>query len=76
MKDNKHVSIEEKIVMFLTIIGHNERFVVIKRRFQHSLQTIHKYFHELFGAIIQFASIIPIDQILMFLVIIKKIRTF
>ncbi|GAV56492.1 hypothetical protein CFOL_v3_00034 [Cephalotus follicularis] len=49
LHDNRHVSVEEKMAMFLTIIGHNERYVVIKtiighneryvvikRRFQHS----------------------------------------
>ncbi|XP_070019747.1 uncharacterized protein [Nicotiana sylvestris] len=37
--DSKHISVEEKIAIFLTIIGHNKRFVVMKRRFQHSSQT-------------------------------------
>ncbi|GAV69838.1 hypothetical protein CFOL_v3_13339 [Cephalotus follicularis] len=45
LHDSRHVSVEEKMKVFLTIIGHNERYVVIKRRFQHSSQTIHKYFH-------------------------------
>ncbi|XP_059304890.1 uncharacterized protein LOC132056626 isoform X3 [Lycium ferocissimum] len=54
--DSKHISVEEKIAIFLTIIGHNERYVVIKRRFQHSLQTIHKYFHEVLEAMMNFAK--------------------
>ncbi|GAV68136.1 LOW QUALITY PROTEIN: DDE_4 domain-containing protein [Cephalotus follicularis] len=55
LHDSRHVSVEEKMVMFLTIIGHNERYVVIKRRFQHSSQTIHKYFHEVLAAMMTFA---------------------
>ncbi|XP_052621710.1 uncharacterized protein LOC111898482 [Lactuca sativa] len=46
LKDNKHVSVEEKMAMFLMMIGHNERYVIIKRRFQNSKQTIHKFFYE------------------------------
>ncbi|PHT87479.1 hypothetical protein T459_09585 [Capsicum annuum] len=42
--------------MFLTIIGHNERYVVIKRRFQHSSQAVHKYFHEVLEAMMKFAK--------------------
>ncbi|XP_075099149.1 uncharacterized protein LOC142176015 [Nicotiana tabacum] len=34
----------------------NERFVVIKRRFQHSSQTVHKYFHEVLEAMMKFAK--------------------
>lgn len=34
LKDIKHIFVEEKITMFLTIIGHNVCFAVIKiRRF-------------------------------------------
>ncbi|XP_060175874.1 uncharacterized protein LOC132606406 isoform X2 [Lycium barbarum] len=56
LTDSKYVSVEEKIAIFLSIIGHNERFVVIKRRFQHSSQTIHKYFHEVLEAMMKFAK--------------------
>ncbi|GAV86081.1 LOW QUALITY PROTEIN: DDE_4 domain-containing protein [Cephalotus follicularis] len=55
LHDSRHVSIEEKRAMFLTIIGHNERYVVIKRRFQHSSQTMHKYFHEVLATMMTFA---------------------
>ncbi|KAM3221710.1 hypothetical protein P3L10_020980 [Capsicum annuum] len=56
LTDSKHISVEEKIAMFLTIIGHNERYAVIKRRFQHSSQTVHKYFHEVLEAMMKFAK--------------------
>ncbi|GAV71724.1 LOW QUALITY PROTEIN: DDE_4 domain-containing protein, partial [Cephalotus follicularis] len=55
LHDSRHVSVEEKMLIFLTIIGHNERYVVINRRFQHSSQTIHKYFHEVLAAMMTFA---------------------
>ncbi|GAV71669.1 hypothetical protein CFOL_v3_15159, partial [Cephalotus follicularis] len=52
---SRYVSVEEKMAMFLTIIGHNECYVVIKRRFQHSSQTVHKYFHEVLNVMMKFA---------------------
>ncbi|GAV63794.1 LOW QUALITY PROTEIN: DDE_4 domain-containing protein, partial [Cephalotus follicularis] len=55
LHDSRYVSVEEKMAMFLTIIGHNERYVVIKRRFQYYSQTIHKYFHEVLAAMMTFA---------------------
>ncbi|GAV63100.1 LOW QUALITY PROTEIN: DDE_4 domain-containing protein, partial [Cephalotus follicularis] len=55
LHESRHVSVEEKMTMFLTIIGHNERYVVIKRMFQHFSQTIHKYFHEVLAAMMTFA---------------------
>ncbi|GAV73070.1 DDE_4 domain-containing protein [Cephalotus follicularis] len=55
LHDSKHVSVEEKMAMFLAIIGHNERYVVIKGMFQHSSQTIHKYFHDVLVAMMTFA---------------------
>ncbi|GAV72146.1 DDE_4 domain-containing protein, partial [Cephalotus follicularis] len=53
--DSRHVSVEEKMTMFLTIIGHNEHYVVIKRMFQHFSQTIHKDFHEVLATMMSFA---------------------
>ena len=44
------------MAIFLTIIGHNERFRVVKRRFQHSTQTIHRYFHEVLNGMIEFSK--------------------
>ncbi|XP_052625019.1 uncharacterized protein LOC128132471 [Lactuca sativa] len=56
LKDNKHVSVEEKMAMFLMMIGHNQRYVIIKRRFQHSKQTIHKFFYEVLEKMMLFAQ--------------------
>ncbi|GAV75869.1 DDE_4 domain-containing protein, partial [Cephalotus follicularis] len=55
LHDSRHVSVEEKMQLFLTIIRHNERYVVIKRRFQNSSRTIHKYFHEVLAMMMTFA---------------------
>ncbi|XP_023762272.1 uncharacterized protein LOC111910668 [Lactuca sativa] len=55
LKDSKHVSVEEKMAIFLMIISHNQRYVIIKRRFQHSKQTIHKFFHEVLDKMLLFA---------------------
>ncbi|XP_076957887.1 uncharacterized protein LOC143633465 [Bidens hawaiensis] len=44
------------MAMFLMMLGHNQRFSVIKRRFQHSKQTIHKYFHEVLATMMEFAK--------------------
>ncbi|KAD3641565.1 hypothetical protein E3N88_30789 [Mikania micrantha] len=35
--------------------GHNERFRMVKRRFQHSTETIHRCFHEVLNAMMSFA---------------------
>ncbi|XP_071699159.1 uncharacterized protein [Rutidosis leptorrhynchoides] len=61
LKDSKHLSVEEKIAMFLMMLGHNQRYVLVKRLFQHSKQTIHKYFHEVLATMLDFAkdTIIP-----------------
>ncbi|XP_023760234.1 uncharacterized protein LOC111908652 [Lactuca sativa] len=56
LKDNKHVSVEEKMAMFLMMIGNNQRYVIIKRRFQHSKQTIHKFFFEVLEKMMLFAQ--------------------
>ncbi|XP_076896251.1 uncharacterized protein LOC143549161 [Bidens hawaiensis] len=44
------------MAMFFMMLGHNQRFSVVKRRFQHSKQTIHKYFHEVLSRMMEFAK--------------------
>ncbi|KAJ9568324.1 hypothetical protein OSB04_004290 [Centaurea solstitialis] len=56
LQDSRHVTVEEKMAIFLTIIGHNERFRMVKRRFQHSTETIHRYFREVLRAMMKFAK--------------------
>ncbi|XP_027767957.1 uncharacterized protein LOC114074296 [Solanum pennellii] len=59
-KVSRHVPRSESLKVCCSneeeVDGHNECFVVIKRRFQHSLQTIHKYFHEVLEAMMKFAK--------------------
>ncbi|KAL6318154.1 hypothetical protein AAG906_035659 [Vitis piasezkii] len=52
----KHLNVEEKMVMFLMTISHNLWNRLIKNRFQHSSQTIHKYFHEVLVAMVNFSK--------------------
>ena len=56
LKDSTHISVEEKMAMFLMMLGHNQRFRVIKRRFQHSTSTVHRCFHEVLGKMMHFAK--------------------
>ncbi|XP_024959029.1 uncharacterized protein LOC112500004 [Cynara cardunculus var. scolymus] len=55
VKDSRYVSVEEKMAMFLMMIGHNERYRVIKRRFQRSTRTVHVCFHEVLLGMMEFA---------------------
>ena len=54
--DNKHLNVEEKMVMFFMTISQNLQNRLIKNRFQHSSQTIHKYFHEDLVAMVNFSK--------------------
>ncbi|KAJ9553695.1 hypothetical protein OSB04_017740 [Centaurea solstitialis] len=56
LTDSRHISVEEKMAIFLMVIGHNQRYRVLKNRFQHSTQTIHKIFHEVLDKMIVFAK--------------------
>lgn len=56
LKDSKHLSVEQKMAIFFMAIGHNQRFRVLKRRFQHSSETIHKCFHEVLDKMMVFAA--------------------
>ncbi|KAM3221497.1 hypothetical protein P3L10_020767 [Capsicum annuum] len=47
---------KKKILIFLTIIGYNECYIIIRRRFQHSSQIVHKYFHEVLEEMMKFAK--------------------
>ena len=54
LKDSRYIKVEEKMVMFLMTLNHNVRNRVTKRRFNHSTQTIHHYFHEVLEAMLLF----------------------
>ncbi|XP_023732220.1 uncharacterized protein LOC111880040 [Lactuca sativa] len=56
LQSSKHISIEEKMAMFLTPIAHNIWFRIIKRRFQHSTKTVHRCLHEVLNAMMIFTK--------------------
>ena len=64
LQSSRHISVEEKMAMFLTTIAHNKRFRIIKRRFQHSTETVHRCFHEVLNAMMIFAKevIVPTNS--------------
>ncbi|KAF7827234.1 protein ALP1-like [Senna tora] len=51
LQGSRNVTLEEKVAIFLYIIGHNLRQRVVADRFQHSTQTISFYFKEVLRAI-------------------------
>ena len=51
LRDTAGVMIEEQLGIFLNIIGHNERNRVVQDRFQHSGETISRYFNNVLKAI-------------------------
>ncbi|KAA8522645.1 hypothetical protein F0562_012992 [Nyssa sinensis] len=51
LRDTAGVMIEEQLAIFLNIVGHNERNRVIQERFQHSGETISRYFNNVLKAI-------------------------
>lgn len=55
LKDSKDASVEEKLAIFLFVIGANQRFAAVKQRFQRSTETINKIFSEVLSAMLKFA---------------------
>lgn len=51
VRDTTGMMIEEQLGIFLNIIGHNERNRVIQERFQHSGDTVSRYFNKVLKAI-------------------------
>jgi hypothetical protein len=43
--------VEEQVAMFLHVVGHNQRFRVIKLTFRRSIETISRYFQEVLYAV-------------------------
>ncbi|XP_074343001.1 uncharacterized protein LOC141680774 [Apium graveolens] len=66
VEDSRNATIEEKIAIFLHVISHNDRFIKVKNRFQHSTETLHRYFHEVLNGMMEFAKEVivptPYDQ--------------
>ena len=51
LKESRHVSIYEQVMMFLLIVGHDTRNRVVQERFQHSGETVSRHFNRVLRAI-------------------------
>ncbi|KAJ0964462.1 hypothetical protein J5N97_025600 [Dioscorea zingiberensis] len=51
LKDSTHASVEEQLLMFLCIVGHNQRDMVIGHTFLRSSKIVSKYFNYVLWAI-------------------------
>jgi hypothetical protein len=49
--DTINCCVEEQVAMFLHIVGHNQRFRVIKQNWRRSIETVHRHFKEVLYAI-------------------------
>lgn len=54
--DSKHLDVEEKMMIFLQIISQSMGNRLVRHRFQHSAETISKYFHEVLLAVLEFSK--------------------
>ena len=54
--DSRNVSVEEQVTIFLYTIGHNVRNRVMQNRFQHSGETISRYFNKVLNAIVMLSK--------------------
>ena len=48
-----HMSIREQVLTFTHTIGHNVRFRVVGGRFYRSIETVHRYFKHVLGALMK-----------------------
>jgi hypothetical protein len=53
LKETIHMSIREQVLIFTHTIGHNVRFRVVGRRFYRSIETVHRYFKHVLGAVLK-----------------------
>jgi hypothetical protein len=51
LQDSIHTGVEEKVAMFLHIVGHNHMFRVMHNTFRRSIETISRYFNQVLYAI-------------------------
>ncbi|XP_026399632.1 putative nuclease HARBI1 [Papaver somniferum] len=56
LRHSKGVRVEEKVAIFMLVVGHNERNRVLQERFQHSGETISRHFNAVLDAIVQLAD--------------------
>jgi hypothetical protein len=53
LRATQNVSIREQVIVFLQIVGHNQRFRVVSGRYYRSVETIHRYFRIVLKAILK-----------------------
>ena len=46
-----HTTVEEQVSMFLHVVGHNQRFRVVRITFRRSMETISRYFKQVLYAV-------------------------
>ena len=51
VSDNINSCVEEQVAMFLHIVGHNQRFRVVKNNWRRSIETVHRHFKDVLCAI-------------------------
>ncbi|KAL8541982.1 hypothetical protein ACS0TY_003006 [Phlomoides rotata] len=56
LRNSRHVSIQEKVAMFLTILGHHTKNRVVKFQFRRSGQTVSKHFHAVLRSVLKLHS--------------------
>ena len=53
LQETIHMSIREQVLIFTHTIGHNVRFQVVGGRFYRSVETVHRYFKHVLGAVLK-----------------------
>jgi hypothetical protein len=51
LRESINNTTEKQVAIFLLVVGHNQRFRVIKPLFRRSLETISRYFKEVLYAV-------------------------
>ena len=46
LEDRIRTTMEEQVAMFLHVVGHNQRFMVVNNTFRRSMETISRYFKQ------------------------------
>ncbi|XP_026459121.1 uncharacterized protein LOC113359753 [Papaver somniferum] len=56
LRHSNGVRVEEKVAIFMLVVGHNERNRILQERFQHSGETISRHFNAVLDAIVALAD--------------------
>ncbi|CAL5382364.1 unnamed protein product [Camellia sinensis] len=56
--DSKHVVLEEKVAMFLFVLGHHHKNRTVKFNFMRSGETVSKYFNEVLKVVLQLQGVL------------------